>query len=363
MQCPNCGANVNPGARFCTTCAAPMSAGLGGPAYGGPGYGGQGYAPAPAPGKSSAMPIIITVVVLVVLIGGGVAAYFLLAKKPADTSTASTKTTANDNSAPPTTGSDRGGSTDGSGGNSGGDYGSAMVATPGDVTRHFFRAMEMGDADALKQMIAPLEQRRVSSLVGQRTPDIKRRGGIDSIIVSNERASGDDANVEFEIRFLDGSRESGQIDFIKLDDEWKVINMNARSDSREDEPPISAPTPGPSPAPPPPSTVPPPPPVENRTGSNPSVVRKSGGVLAGEAVRRVDPSYPPLAKAAHVEGTVIVEVTIDEQGNVTSARALSGHPLLKDAAVSAARGWRYKPTFLGGVPVKVVGTLTFNFNL
>jgi tetratricopeptide (TPR) repeat protein len=56
-------------------------------------------------------------------------------------------------------------------------------------------------------------------------------------------------------------------------------------------------------------------------------------------------------------------VTIDESGNVTSAQAVAGHPLLKDAAVEAARGWTFKPSVLQGKPVKVVGSLRFTFNL
>lgn len=95
----------------------------------------------------------------------------------------------------------------------------------------------------------------------------------------------------------------------------------------------------------------------------PKIIRKSGGVFQGSATRRVEPTYPPLAKAARVSGSVVVEVTVDEEGNVISARALSGHPLLKDAAVGAARGWRFKPTLLQGEPVKVIGTITFNFNM
>jgi protein TonB len=86
-------------------------------------------------------------------------------------------------------------------------------------------------------------------------------------------------------------------------------------------------------------------------------------VFQGSATRRVEPTYPPLAKAARVNGSVVVEVTVDEAGNVISARALSGHPLLKDAAVNAAKGWKFSPTMLTGVPVKVIGTITFNFNL
>lgn len=95
----------------------------------------------------------------------------------------------------------------------------------------------------------------------------------------------------------------------------------------------------------------------------PKIIRKSGGVFQGSATRRVEPAYPPLAKAAQVSGSVVVEVTVDEEGGVISARAISGHPLLKDAAVTAAQGWRFSQTKLEGVPVKVIGTITFNFNL
>ncbi len=95
----------------------------------------------------------------------------------------------------------------------------------------------------------------------------------------------------------------------------------------------------------------------------PKMIRKSGGVLAGEATERANPTYPPLAKAARVSGSVVVEVIIDESGGIISARAVSGHPLLRDSAVNAARGWRFKPTLLSGEPVKVIGTITFNFLL
>jgi protein TonB len=93
----------------------------------------------------------------------------------------------------------------------------------------------------------------------------------------------------------------------------------------------------------------------------PSIQRVSGGVLSGKATSRPQPAYPPMARAAGVEGTVIVEVTVSESGSVISAKALSGHPLLRDAAVAAARNWRFTPTLLSGTPVKVIGTIAFNF--
>jgi len=92
-------------------------------------------------------------------------------------------------------------------------------------------------------------------------------------------------------------------------------------------------------------------------------VIRSGGVLQGTAIRRFNPVYPPLARSARVSGIVVVEVVVDKAGNVTSARALSGHPLLREAATAAAMQWRWNPTLLSGVPVQVVGTITFNFTL
>jgi len=112
---------------------------------------------------------------------------------------------------------------------------------------------------------------------------------------------------------------------------------------------------------PPPPPPPPAPPVFNSGPNDLKLIRKSGGVFADSATHRVLPESPPLARAARITGSVVVEVTVDEAGGVIAARAISGHPLLKDAAVNAARQWQFNPTMLSGVPVKVIGTLTFNF--
>ncbi|MEN3326352.1 MAG: periplasmic protein TonB [Acidobacteriota bacterium] len=87
----------------------------------------------------------------------------------------------------------------------------------------------------------------------------------------------------------------------------------------------------------------------------------SGGVLNGKAISLPKPSYPPIARAAHAAGTVVVQVTIDENGNVIAAHAVSGHPLLQGAAVGAARQARFSPTKLSGQPVKVTGVIQYNF--
>jgi len=87
----------------------------------------------------------------------------------------------------------------------------------------------------------------------------------------------------------------------------------------------------------------------------------SGRELNGSAISLPPPEYPAIARSARASGTVAVQVTVDEQGNVSAARAISGHPLLQAAAVSAARQAKFSPTLLAGEPVKVTGTLTYNF--
>lgn len=85
------------------------------------------------------------------------------------------------------------------------------------------------------------------------------------------------------------------------------------------------------------------------------------GVLAGKALSRPQPEYPKMARAAGVDGEVVVEVIVSETGVIESARVISGHPLLRENALAAAKKWVFEPTILDGVPVKVVGTITFNF--
>jgi protein TonB len=102
----------------------------------------------------------------------------------------------------------------------------------------------------------------------------------------------------------------------------------------------------------------PPPPAATPTPPRAPI---SGGVLNGKALSLPHPPYPAIARAARASGTVVVQVTIDENGNVISARAVSGHPLLQAVAVAAARQARFSPTKLSGQPVKVTGVITYNF--
>lgn len=89
----------------------------------------------------------------------------------------------------------------------------------------------------------------------------------------------------------------------------------------------------------------------------------SGGVLNRKAATLVKPAFPPLARAAHVSGSVSVQVLIDETGQVIRARAISGNPLLQAAAVKAASESVFSPTRLSGQSVRVSGIIVYNFAL
>ena len=87
----------------------------------------------------------------------------------------------------------------------------------------------------------------------------------------------------------------------------------------------------------------------------------NGGVLNGRAINLPSPVYPPAAKAVRASGTVNIEVTIDEKGNVILAKAISGHPLLRRSSEQAAMDAKFTPTTLEGKTVKVTGVIVYNF--
>ena len=89
----------------------------------------------------------------------------------------------------------------------------------------------------------------------------------------------------------------------------------------------------------------------------------TGGVLNGKAVRKPLPEYPASAKMARAQGTVTVQIVVDEKGDVILAQSVSGHPELRGAGERAARRAKFSPTTLCGRPVKVRGVITYNFVL
>ncbi len=110
-----------------------------------------------------------------------------------------------------------------------------------------------------------------------------------------------------------------------------------------------------------PPTIPPPPFVKKEEVKKPSNTRVSLGVINGKAKNLVTPPYPLPAKAVRAAGVVNVQVAIDEKGNVTSANAVDGHPLLRQAAENAARASKFNPTLLSKEPVKVSGVIVYKF--
>jgi periplasmic protein TonB len=92
-------------------------------------------------------------------------------------------------------------------------------------------------------------------------------------------------------------------------------------------------------------------------------VRVGGAIRPPQKIREVAPRYPAMAQAAHVQGTVILEAVIGENGDVQNVRVLRSVLMLDDAAIDAVRQWRFTPTLLNGQPVPVVMTVTVSFTM
>ena len=106
-----------------------------------------------------------------------------------------------------------------------------------------------------------------------------------------------------------------------------------------------------------PAAPPPPKPV------TPSRIRVGGSVESASLINKVTPQYPPIAKTAHVSGTVVLHAVISKEGTIQELQYVSGPPLLMKAAMDAVKEWRYKPTTLNGEPVEVDTTIDVVFTL
>jgi periplasmic protein TonB len=95
----------------------------------------------------------------------------------------------------------------------------------------------------------------------------------------------------------------------------------------------------------------------------PQRVRISQRVTRGLLIQKVEPQYPPLARAARVQGDVVLSAVIGTNGQITNLQLVSGHPMLVPAAIAAVKQWRYKPYLLNGQPVEVETTITVIFSL
>jgi len=97
--------------------------------------------------------------------------------------------------------------------------------------------------------------------------------------------------------------------------------------------------------------------------ATPQRVRVSQGVSQGLLIHQVKPAYPPLARQARIQGSVVLQAVIAKDGTIQGLKVVSGHPMLTGSAVEAVKQWRYKPYFLNGEPVEVETVVTVNFTL
>ena len=97
--------------------------------------------------------------------------------------------------------------------------------------------------------------------------------------------------------------------------------------------------------------------------ATPQRVRVSSGVVSGLLLRKVNPTYPPLARQARIQGVVVLQAQISKDGNIENLQLISGHPMLAPAAIEAVKQWKYKPYLLNGEPVEVETQVQVNFTL
>jgi periplasmic protein TonB len=93
------------------------------------------------------------------------------------------------------------------------------------------------------------------------------------------------------------------------------------------------------------------------------IVRVGGAVKQPEAISTPPPVYPPVALAAKIDGVVVIDAVIDEQGNIVRARAVGGPSLLVGAALAAVAQWKYRPTYLDGQAVEIETEVEVHFRL
>ena len=104
-------------------------------------------------------------------------------------------------------------------------------------------------------------------------------------------------------------------------------------------------------------------PVAVPKAATPQRVRVSQGVSSGLLIRKVNPVYPPLARQARIQGTVVLHAEISKEGTIQNLQLISGHAMLAPAAIEAVKQWRYKPYLLNGEPVAVETEVIVNFSL
>ena len=247
--------------------------------------------------------------------------------------------------------------------------GCSLIWSPTATVKKFMAAAQKGDVDTMTQLFSSKAFQKLGADTiranNQLFADTARRvtsaSGTYRMENIMETSTADGKQVSF---FYKPDKGFGSIKLVfvlsKEGSAWKIDKMGPELDEiKTDVPTTTLPMlPQESGATPPPlSSLK----VEAETKTSTDSKTISGGVLNDKAISLPKPPYPPIARAAKASGTVVVQVTVDENGNVISARAVSGHPLLQAGAVAAARSAKFSPTRLSGQPVKVTGVITYNF--
>jgi TonB family protein len=248
--------------------------------------------------------------------------------------------------------------------------GCSLIGSPTATVKKFMAATEKGDVETMTSLfstkavqIMGIEKIRSNN---QNFSDLVRKsiaaGTKPKIDQLKETVNGDSARVSFSYRDADHNNSTGLgFDLIRENGAWKILNVGDRESEQitnsgvtTTTEPMLTETPPPAPSPAKGASAP-----ETKSETKDKII--SGGVLNGKAISLPKPRYPAVGTAVKASGTVVVQVTIDENGNVISASAVSGHPLLRAAAVEAARDAKFSPTKLSGQPVKVTGVINYNF--
>jgi TonB family protein len=251
--------------------------------------------------------------------------------------------------------------------------GCSVIWTPTATVKKFMTAAQKGDVETMTQLFSSrairrdgIEKIRESNQVFAKMSQTANSRVHYQIANIKESKNGNNARVAFDYQMTDQTYSIRLVFALSTEGgAWKIDNVGGPEleeiedlasselkDSQVKRPePIETPPSLDSASP----ELPPPPPLPNQHAPI------SGGALNEKAISLPKPAYPPVARAAKASGTVVVQVVVDEGGNVISAHAISGHPLLQAAAVVAARSAKFPPTKLSGQPVKVNGTIEYTF--
>jgi TonB family protein len=241
--------------------------------------------------------------------------------------------------------------------------------SPKNTVQSFLTAAEKGDLDAMNKLFSG----KAIEKLGLETIKSNNEAFSESLrkalaergkyhmesLEENSEASGS-SQVSFSYKSADGTGSLRLVfDLSKEGSAWKIDNIGGSLNNKDAVAESASPTE---------STLvpaPPPPPVSKKSDTEIASPTKpktiSGGILNSKAISLPKPPYPPIAKAVKAQGIVNVQVEIDESGNVVSATAVSGHPLLQASAVAAARSAKFAPTKLSGQAVRVTGMITYKF--